>query len=322
MQGRPMMNIDIDRPMGAVIEVGTNSTKLFIGRLNQDNSLETITYQRKITRLGEGQKEGGDLLNEAMWRTASTVKAYCDLARDRGVRQIVIISTHVLRAAENPLEFIERVKVLTGLEMEILTEEQEALAARDGAMLDYGGGPDRSTVIIDIGGGSTEIVRGIWCRSIPVGVVNLTESFFDRDPPSDIDMVRASSRFRDYLLEEVKFMVPGDRVHLIGVGGTINAAAALCQDLHEYDPTRIDGYLLDEKKIQHIYERLHRVSLEKRREMMAFDPDRSDVIIAGMLILRVLFRYFHVESFRVSVKNVIHGTFMNKFAMGHKPRRD
>jgi len=294
--------------------VGTNSTKLLIARTNDFLEIETICYQRKITRLGEGLKERGRLLNpDAINRTCDAVKEYFKLANEKGVREVAVIGTHVLRAAKNPLDFIEKVRIITGLEVQVISGALEAAATKEGALLNYGSKPDRNIVIVDIGGGSTEIVRGAGSCSLPLGAVSLTEMIFNEDPPKKIQMIKALLRFRDLLLGNVKFLVPGDRVNFIGVGGTITSTAALSLGLDEYDPSLIDGYNLDEKQIIKILDRLSSVTLEQRKQLMQFDPDRSDVIIAGMLILSIFFRYFHVESFRVSIKNVIHGIFFRKF---------
>ncbi len=301
-----------------VIEVGTNSTKLLVARREDGGGLSTLCYQRRITRLGKGLEDSGSLDPESMWRTAATVQAYHRLALDRGAEKVAVVGTHVLRAADNSLDFLVKVKELTGLEVEILTGDQEARATRDGALYDSPETGGRNLVVLDIGGGSTEIVRGVWSRSIPMGAVSLTESCFFQDPPRDTQLVRASTRFRDRLLREVTFLVPGDRINIIGVGGTVTATAALWLKLDRYRPRLIEGFSLDGKKLDIIMDRLVKTDLPGRRSMMSFDPDRSDVIIAGLLILKVFFKYFHVDSFTVSMKNLIHGIFLKKFGKASK----
>lgn len=300
--------------IGAVIEVGTNSIKLLIGKLEKKNKLKTLTYTRDITRLGEGLKQSGILKVDAIKRSVETIEKYHKQAESAGAKKIEIVGTHVLRRAENPLNFIWKVKEATGLEVEILSEQQESFAARDGVMLDYEKQEGKEIVILDIGGGSTEIIKEIWTKSIPVGAVSITESMFNEDPPKDNQLVRAATRIRDIFMEEITFMIAGERIQAVGVGGTLTAAAALAMGLDEFEPDKIHHFQLEESAVNQLIDKLKSVSLEKRKQMMSFDPQRADIIIGGMIILKVFFKFFDVEKFTVSVNNVIHGIFYQKFA--------
>lgn len=297
-----------EKKIGAVIEVGTNSVKLLVAFVGEGGIPENIAYQRKITRLGEGLEKSGRLLPQATTRTIDAIEEKASWAAEKGAEKVFVVGTYALRAAKNSSDFTDLLKKETGLELEILSGEEEAWFTRDGAVMDF---PE--SVVIDIGGGSTEVADDESAFSLPFGVVSITEKFLKNDPPENGEILEAGLFARRLYEKEINFLKPGREFSLIGVGGTITAAAALSLGLDKYEAERIRGFTLSIEDVEEVLLRLKSVNLDKRKMMMKFDPDRADVIIAGIVILKNFLEFFHVKKITVSVKNIIHGVFRNKF---------
>ncbi|MCE1247419.1 MAG: hypothetical protein LWY06_12300 [Firmicutes bacterium] len=303
-----------EHSVGAVIELGANSVKTLIGKVSGKNRIQVISQKRKITRLSEKLQETGVLADNAMERTLECIKEFKAQAENAGAENFCVFGTHPLRAASNGSEFVERVKEQTGLQIRVLSGDEEAFATRSGVMLNYEKGPSGEPVIIDIGGGSTEVVLGIRSKSIPIGCVNLTESLISSDPPSDSEIIRLTSRVRDYLIKEISFITPGKRLDCISVGGTAVTLAALKLNMEHFDPWVVHGTRISRGELRDQLFKLSSVKLGERKEILCFDPDRADVIIAGLIILDTFFRFISAEEFAVSVYNIIHGVFYEHFS--------
>lgn len=303
---------------GAVIEIGTNSVKFFLGKIIGKNRIETLRHQRQITRLGEGLEEKGVLNNEAMARTGKAIGDYWQIAHSEGVNDILIFGTHALRVSNNAPQFLEMIKSETGREAQVLTGQKEAFMTRRGILLNQADIGETESLIIDIGGGSTEIISGIRSRSLPIGCVSMTESLMMEDSPDNNSLIRVNSRIRDILLNELRFINPGRHRYCIGVGGTALAAVALAAHVDGFQPDLLQEARVTSQQIRKVMQQLSSKTSQERREILKFDPDRADVIIGGLLILNAFFNYAGVENFRVSIFNIIHGMFyeyyLKKFA--------
>lgn len=299
---------------GAIIEIGTNSVKFLTASVKGFNTIEIYRNDRQITRSGEGLEETGVLSAGAMERTIGAVKDYTKIARSDGFEDIVVFGTYSLRRAGNSGDFINSIKAETGVETRILSGQQEAFMTRKGVLLNHPGKSGKEHVIIDIGGGSTEVVYGSWAGSLPVGCVNMTEEMITDDPPCKEGIIRINSRVRDLLISNISFLNPGQKNSFVGVGGTVVTVAALSLGLTEYDPDRIHGTVINPEDLRFQLEKLCCVKLRERREILCFDRKRADVIIAGMAILNSFFKYFSMDNLRVSVLNIIHGMFYDCFA--------
>lgn len=299
---------------GALIEIGTNSVKFLTARVTGFNNIEIYRYNRRITRSGEGLEETGILSDEAVKRTLSAVRDYTETARSEGFEEIIAFGTHSLRKAGNSGEFIKLIKEEAGIETRVLTGQQEAFMTRKGVLLNHPGKLGKEPVIIDIGGGSTEVVHGSWAGSLPVGCVNMTEEMINEDPPCNEGIIRINSRVRDLLISNISFLNPGQKNSFVGVGGTVVTVSALALGLTEYEPDKIHGSVINPEQLRMQMERLCSIKLDERREILSFDRKRADVIIAGMAILNSFFKYFSMDNLRISVLNIIHGMFYDCFA--------
>ncbi len=299
---------------GAVIEIGTNSVKFLTAAVKGFNKIEIFRSNRRITRSGEGLEETGVLSDGAIERTVGAVKDYAQIAKSEGFEDIIVFGTHSLRRAGNSEYFIELIKMEIGIDTKILSGQQEAFMTRKGVLLNHPCKFGKESVIIDIGGGSTEVVHGSWAGSLPVGCVNMTEEMITEDPLCNEGIVRINSRVRELLLSNISFLNPGQNHDFVGVGGTVVTTAALSLGLTEYEPDKIHGAVISPDALRLQMDKLCSVSLEERRDILCFDRKRADVIIAGMAILNSFFKYFSMDNLRVSVLNIIHGMFYDCFA--------
>lgn len=299
---------------GAAIEIGTNSVKYFLGKVIEKNRIRKIGQGVEITRLGKGLQPGGFLREDSIECTLSTVGKFRDIAQKEGIDDIIVFGTHALRISKNSDYFIERVRKELGLDVEVLPGDREAHLTRVGVLLDFPSEKGREPVIIDIGGGSTEVIMGICTKSIPIGCVNLTETMIHTDPPDKESLIRLHARIRDHFIEEITFLNPGHKTDCVGVGGTIVTLAMLSLGIKEFCPDKIQGVEIREETIKEIFSILTNMNLEERKELIQFNPDRADVIIAGMAILQAFFSFISTYRFTVSIYNIIHGKFYDYYS--------
>lgn len=299
---------------GAAIEIGTNSVKYFLGKVIGKNRIERIGQGVEITRLGKGLQPGGFLREDSIERTLRTVGKFRDMAQKEGIDDIIVFGTQSLRISKNPDDFIERVRKELNLDVEVIPGDWEAHLTRVGVLLDFPKEERGEPVIIDIGGGSTEVIMGISTKSIPMGCVNLTETMIHRDPPDRESLIRLHARIRDQFIEEITFLNPGHKADCVGVGGTIVTLAMLSLGLEEFSSDKIHGVEIKEETVKEIFSRLTNMNLEERKGLIKFDPGRADVIIAGMAILQAFFNFIAMHRFTVSIYNIIHGIFYDYYS--------
>jgi len=299
---------------GAVIEVGTNSVKYFLGRVIGDNKIERLDQGVEITRLGKGLKPGGLLHEDSIRRTLNTMGKFREAAIKKGIDDIVVFGTQALRISKNSEEFIQRVRKELGLNVEVIPGDWEAHLTRVGVLLDFPREERGEPVIIDIGGGSTEVIMGICSKSIPVGCVNLTETMIHRDPPDEESLIRLHARIRDHFIEDITFLNPGQKADCVGVGGSIVTIAMIALGIEEFDPDKLHGMEIGEDTIKGIFSKLSCINLEERKKLIRFDPGRADIIIAGTAILEAFLNFITVHHFIVSVYNIIHGIFYDHYS--------
>jgi exopolyphosphatase/guanosine-5'-triphosphate,3'-diphosphate pyrophosphatase len=269
----------------ATIDVGTNTALLLVARVGPEGSIEVLDERAEITRLGRGIGGDGALGAEGIARTLGALRAYAAIAERHGAR-IAVIGTEALRRAPNAAAFLEPAEKILGLPIEVIDGEREAaltFRAVRAAFPDLAG----QLVVIDIGGGSTEIViaTGGEVRfkvSLPLGSVRFTERYIRHDPPQAAE-IAAIAEAIDAALVGVPF--PAGGVTLIGVAGTVTSLAAMAESLSSYDPLRVHGYRLSRAALTRQIARLASATQADRERIVGLDPRRADVILAGALIL-------------------------------------
>ncbi len=245
-----------------------------------------------IARLGRGVDEHRRILPATFERVRDYLREYKSIAEGCAINTMIACGTSALRDAANRDEFLAYIKKEVGLSIRVLTGEEEARLTFQGAISEYPSA-DGTFGVIDIGGGSTEIVVGTHRKilshvSLDIGSVRLTERFLKSSPPSSSQLEDATSYIRTTLSSAQ--LASFDDTVLIGVAGTVTTLAALHQQLPAYDREKISGYKLSLEAIESVYERLWPLTVGQIRAIPQISSGRADIILAGVLILK---EYMH-----------------------------
>ena len=300
----------------AAIDVGTNSVKLLVGRV--EGTVVTPLLHRSITsRLGEGLHASGAIAPGAADRTVAALTELRELAAGRGVERLAAVGTLVLRAASNAPAFLERCRTEAGLDVRILTGEEEARLSFQGAS--WAAAADH-VLAIDIGGGSTEIMVGTrtgltasW--SLPVGAVTMTEEFLRTDPPAADEMLALSAGIRRQLIPVVARA--GREGELVGVGGTVSSILALLRKELGEDPREVHRKTVPFDTISALAIHLSLKTVAER-ERMGLERGRADIIVAGAWILVAAMSHLEASALRASAHGLRHGLLI-ELASGRWP---
>lgn len=270
----------------AAFDCGTNTIKLLIGR-----PPVIAVRESRMVRLGQGVDRSGRLADEALARAFAAVEEYAALVAAHGVRRVRFCATSATRDAENGHVFAEGVLARLGVRPEVLSGDEEARLAFDGAVRGLRRPPQEPVLVIDIGGGSTELVLGAVATgptaacSMDIGSVRLFERHLGSDPPTAQEVAACVADIDAHLDRA------GDRVNLssagmvVGVAGTVTTVAAATLDLPAYDREAIDQQVLATDAVHQTVDRLVAMTVAERRALPYMHPGRADVIAAGALIL-------------------------------------
>ena len=310
----------------AVVDIGSNSTRLLIADVDPaSGAVEEVLRRSEVTRLGEGLDASGSLAEHAIERVMSTLADYRGAIRSHAVSVNLALLTAAVREAANGEAFAARVRDEFQLDAHVLTGEEEARLTFLGATADQPGekrgNASEATVVIDIGGGSTEFVIGRghvagFHASLPVGVVRMSERHIRSDPsaPDELDRlardVRAS--FQRGLPAEERASV----ARAIAVAGTATSAAAIDQQLEPYDPARVHGYVLALAAVDGMRARVAAMNEAERRSLAGLHPDRAPTIVAGLIILGEALRAFGRDAVTVSEHDILYGGALRLAGLG------
>jgi len=299
----------------AIIDIGSNSIKFFVGELAADRTIKTVLDTNDIARLGESLDSTGAISPEAMERNVASVAAFAKQAKELGADRIVSVGTMALRKASNSAEFVEKVKKTCGIEVQIIPGEEEArlsyLAILSGLPLEK----DADLVVFDTGGGSTEFIYGKGTQmvkrfSVNLGAVRITENYLKADPVSPADVQAAIAQI-DKEFKEAG--VNGKPAQLVGMGGTVTSMGAVKHKMVKYDPSVIQGSRLTKKDIEEQIEEYSKRTVEQRKELPGLQPKRADVILAGACILKVITDRLGADGLTISDRGLRHGLAFDLF---------
>jgi exopolyphosphatase/guanosine-5'-triphosphate,3'-diphosphate pyrophosphatase len=292
----------------AVIDIGTNTVLLLVAGFTADGRIIPLVYEQRVPRLGKGVDESKNLPRDAMERTIAVIEEYQQRMAGFDLTSVVVCGTSAIRDAQNKNLFAELVYQRTGLSLEVLTGKDEALWSYRGAI---SGLPnfDRATVV-DIGGGSTEIVvgttRGILSKaSLDIGSVRLTERFFRHDPPTHPELESATTFVEDELARPKGFAF--DNSVLVGVAGTATSLAILDQGLHNFSIDAVTDYRLRLDNVYALFRTLRELPSVKIGELSTALQGRNDIITAGALILREIMAHYKFSEMIVSERGLRYG---------------
>jgi exopolyphosphatase/guanosine-5'-triphosphate,3'-diphosphate pyrophosphatase len=292
-----------------VVDMGTNSTRLLVGDV-EDGEVKELERRSTVTRLGRGVDTSRQLATEAIEDVVSAVGEYITLYEPLEPDVVLALATSAVRDAENSGAFIAELRERFALNARILTGEEEARLTYVGAVA--GRAPSDGTLVIDIGGGSTEIVVGsgremAFHTSLQLGTVRHTERHIRNDPPTAPELEALAEDIRKQLFAELAAADVFEIHTGIAVAGTPTSLAAIDQELDPYDPERVHGYVLSLDAIQHMYSMLSGKSLEERLKVPGLHPGRAPTIVAGVVILIQAMRAFGLQEIEVSEHDILYG---------------
>ncbi len=296
----------------ASIDIGTNTILLLVGEVGHD--MREIVDITTTTRLGEGLHENGFLLDVPMARSLEVLKQYCGITASLKVEQIYCIGTSALREAQNSSRFLEMVKKECGLSVEIISGQQEAYYTYQSIKNDGSIRGDR-LFIIDIGGGSTEMIIGdrenmLECRSLPVGVVKLTEMFIQHDPPLDQEIGAAKNHIQSFLRDSFDH----HECLFVGTGGTITTLANMKMGLKDFDKESIHGVSLSLADVDTMLSEMRKLTNLQRAHIPGMEKGRETIIVQGTLLLREIMFYTGRSHCIVSTWGVRYGVLFEHYA--------
>jgi exopolyphosphatase / guanosine-5'-triphosphate,3'-diphosphate pyrophosphatase len=281
----------------AVVDIGTNTTRLLVAEV-EDGQVVELERRTKITRLGQDVDATGRLADEAMARVSETIAGYREVIDRMGATKVVAVATSAMRDSSNGPDFHDHLKEKFGIDARTISGDEEARLTFLGATA--GRTDDRQTVVIDIGGGSTEYVAGragaepTFHTSTQMGSVRYTERFLRHDPPTAEEMAAVADAVRE--------MVPRlEAEHAIAVAGTATSLAAIdgAEEVH--------GHRLSLASCERIAAMLAGKTVEERRNVQGLHPDRAPTIVAGAVILTESIRSLGLEEVEVSDRDILHG---------------
>ena len=270
----------------AAVDLGTNSTRLLVADAN--GTLDEVVRRLEITRLGEGVDERRRLLPVPIARVRNVLSAYRRELESLGAERTLCIATSAVRDAENGEAFLGEIEWSYGFTTLLLSGAEEAAMTLRGI-----GALERGTLVVDIGGGSTEVqIVGTDVReSLDVGCVRLTERFGE-----DVGAIR----------EHVRGLLPrAETPRAVGVAGTVTTIAALDLGLERYDPERIHGHAITRGSVAEQTARLASMTVEERAQIV--EPGRAPVIVAGAAILAEVLDFYGLDAIEASERDILHG---------------
>lgn len=298
----------------AAIDVGTNSVLLLVADRSADGRFVAVEERAEITRLGKGVDQSQRLAPDAIKMTLDVLERYARDARELGAQAIVCSATSAARDASNGREFLDGARRRAGLDVEIISGDEEARLSFASAFADFGG--QQPLVVLDIGGGSTEFIYGdaageiSFRRSFDVGSVRLTERHVRNDPPSAAEIEALDSMLRETFGQ---LPPPPPSFKLVGVAGTATTLYAVARRIDPYDPNVVHGGVLTLDEVTPTLQRLASLPNDLRKTLPGLQPKRSDVIVAGALIFRAAMRAVHVKEATISDRGLRWGLLADRF---------
>jgi exopolyphosphatase/guanosine-5'-triphosphate,3'-diphosphate pyrophosphatase len=283
-----------------VVDIGTNSTRLLIADV-EDGTVRELDRRLEITRLGEGVDARRQLLPEAVARVRNVLVDYRRAMDEEGAERRLAFATSAVRDAENGEAFLGELEWSYGFETRLLTGHGEALLTFRGVSV--GRDVEEDTIVVDVGGGSTELILGgpagvSFHESYDLGCVRLSERF-PGDPPGATAYVR--STLEQNVPEQIRAQ------HAIGVAGTITQLATLDLGLEREEPDRVHGHRMTADAVARLLERLAAMPVKEIRELRGMHPERAPVIVAGTVVVLEVIRHFGLAELEVSERDIMHG---------------
>ena len=294
----------------AVVDMGTNSTRLMVADVD-DGRVRELERRSTVTRLGRGVDTSGQLAAEAIEDVCGALASYIEIYEGLGAERVRAIATSAVRDASNGDMFLAELRERFALDAEILDGAEESRLTYVGAYAERP--PAEKTMVVDIGGGSTELVIGDgpevgFYASLQAGTVRHTERHIAHDPPLASELEELASDVRGLIDGALEGAALAQASFGIGVAGTPTSLAAIDQGLEPYDPRLVHGYRMELEAIQRMLSRLAAVPLSERVRVPGLHEGRAPTIVAGVIILIQVMRAFGLTEIEASEHDILWGT--------------
>lgn len=297
----------------AAIDIGTNSIRCIVVEATPDGDFRVLDDEKATVRLGEGLAASGRIQPGAWERALTALERMKKILDGLAATSIEAVATSAVREAENGAAFLAAIKELTGVEVRLISGEEEAeLAARSARRnFDLAGG---STLLVDIGGGSVETVFMVGdyvdeVHSLELGAVVLSERFLTSDPVSDDEL----ERLRRHVRKMLRSSLPREPLAvqaLVGSGGTMTSIGGMAMALRKEQFDSVHHYEVLHSEVVHLLAMLARKDQKARRAVAGLNPDRADIIVAGVLVVEELMRHFRTNFLRINEKGIREGLIL------------
>ena len=305
------------KKIAAAIDVGTNSVLYLIVEIKDGQIARIIEEGESITRLGYDTHTSAKLKKSPMLKTVRAIASFYQRCQLLDAEEIYITATSAVRDAKNNQVFIDKIRRKTGSKLMLLSGDKEAEVSFIGACSKLPVQTKYLTVI-DVGGGSTEIIKGRINqidvkKSVDIGCVRLTEMFIAHNPPTAAEV----NTLQDYVKNEIVWAGINGKINdeiLIGVGGTITTLAMVDLKLASYDSRQLQGHSLSLKRITKLRQQLQQLSKAERARVPGISPGRVDIIVAGATIFECAMTVYNFTEIVVSTRGLRHGILLQKVA--------
>lgn len=297
----------------ASIDIGTNTVLMLIAEYNGNDKVTVLKEEYDIARLGQNVDKTNLLSSESVQNVIQILKNFKNIALKFGVEKFIIAGTSALRDAKNRSTVISKIQDAINEEIAVISGNKEAKLSFEGSVEN-----DKKNIVIDTGGGSTEVIYGkeqdiFFLKSFNIGAVRITERFFSTQPPSLNELEKAEKFINQEIGNDLEF---NDFEKIYAVAGTATTIATTAQNLKDFDIDMIDGYQLEYMKLLNVFSKYASSDTYVITHEYGVHPKRSDLITAGALILKIISEKLGKNSIIVSAKGLRYGLikdFINKF---------
>lgn len=302
----------------ACIDIGTNSVRMIV--INPNEACIEAEKYMETTRIGHGVDDSKMLSEEGMARTVDALEKFYTMAKEQEASEIIAIATSAVRDAKNRDVFLEKVKTI-GIDVEMISGQEEArlgfLGVSKGLSVSGLVKPDDNILVIDIGGGSTELIVGNqsgikYAHSLDIGAVRMHDKFVTEDPVPLLEQQEMADYIRQIVKPEIAKIQDYDIKMVIGIGGTITTAGSMALEMTNYDRKRIHNYYVPLDTVYQLNRKLLTQTIEERQQHKGLQPKRADIIPCGFMILQLILLALEKEGITISEYDNLEGLFFDK----------
>lgn len=300
----------------AVFDIGTNSIHMLVAEIRPDFSFEILDHEKDMTRLGDGSFESRRLKKATMLRALGVIDRFYRIAKTNNVKKFVAVATSAVRDAKNGREFVRTIYRRTGIHVEVISGKEEArlieLAARSSVETRR-----QKTLVVDIGGGSMELIVGdgkkhMFLESFPLGVTRLSDLYLHKDPPSKKELKKLEKHIEKTVKKATRLIRKRRFSMVIGTAGTLINLASMVYEEKNFQPLDlVDHFKLRRNPLEKIHKKITQISLKERLNFPGLDPKRAIIIVAGSVLTLTLMRLLKIDEITVCNRGIREGMILD-----------